>query len=82
MQRTYEGQSYADGGLTLFLSGKVLVRLTNKRAKPGHRHGVVLDTKGNIIGDAQDYTYGGSGFSVFTTPFAGYVPLDNIVFVD
>jgi hypothetical protein len=82
MERTYEGQSYSDGGLYSFLTGKVLVRLTNKQAKPGHRHGAVLDTKGNVIGDAQDYTYGGAGFAVFTAPFAGYVPLDNIVFTD
>ncbi len=63
------------------LGGTFRVRLNEDRG-PGHRWGEVLDDAGNVIGSAQDYTYGGSGFAVHTRPFAGYVPTHQIEFVE
>jgi len=61
--------------------GKFRVRLDKPKARLGMRRGVVLDNAGNVIGDASDYIYGGTGFCVHTKPFGGYVPNDQIDFV-
>ena len=41
----------------------------------------VLDDDGNEIGHAHNVTYGNRGFSVWTRPFAGFVPIEQIEFV-
>jgi hypothetical protein len=62
------------------LGGKFRVRLTQDNG-PGRRYGFVLDDNDNIIGSAQDTTYGGRGFAVHTRPFGGFVPMEQIEFV-
>jgi hypothetical protein len=59
------------------------VRLTqeSRERAPGARVGVVLDDEDTPIGSANDWLYQGSGFSVWTRPFAGFVPLEQIEFV-
>lgn len=64
------------------MGGKYRVRLEEGRTEPGHRYGLVLDVDGEVIGSASDYTYGGRGFAVHTTNYAGYVPTDQIEFVE
>ena len=64
------------------LGGKFRIKLENNHALPGHRYGAVLDDNGNTIGHAYDYTYHGGGFAVHTDPYAGYVPLTQIDFID
>lgn len=60
--------------------GKFRVRLTTDEG-PGRRDGYVLDDSDNIIGSASDATYNGRGFAVHTKPYAGYVPEEDIIFV-
>jgi hypothetical protein len=62
--------------------GKYKVRLREKDAPPGRRHGSVIDLDGEIIGSASDGTYEGRGFAVHTNNFAGYIPNECIEFVD
>jgi hypothetical protein len=62
------------------LGGRFRLRLTEDNG-PGRRYAQVLDGKGEIIGDASDFIYNGSGFAVHTAPFAGYVPVEQIEFV-
>jgi hypothetical protein len=62
------------------LGGSFRLRITRDDG-PGHRSADVLDDAGNVIGNAYDYIYGGSAFSVWTKPFAGYVPMSQIEFV-
>lgn len=65
--------------------GKFRVRLTIDKYnsdQPGKRYGDVLDNDGNRIGDASDYIYGGRGFAIHTRPFGGFVPLEQIEFVE
>lgn len=63
------------------MGGKFRLRLTNPDAEPGKRCAFVLDDNDNVIGHAQDWTYGGSGFAVQTKPFGGYVSEEQIEFV-
>jgi len=60
---------------------KIRVKLEDPSAESGRRYGYVLDESGNVIGDASDRIYGGTGFAVHTAPFGGFVPTDKIVFV-
>lgn len=60
--------------------GTFRIRLTDDGG-PGRRAGRVLDSDGNEIGSASDVTYGGRGFSVWTRPFAGFVPNEQIEIV-
>lgn len=62
------------------LGGMFRLRLTEDDG-PGRRHAEVLDDAGAVIGSAYDYVYGGRGFSVWTKPYAGYVPMSQIEFV-
>jgi hypothetical protein len=62
------------------LGGKFRIRLSQDDG-PGRRIGEVLDDSGNVIGSAQDYTYGGNGFAVHTRPFGGFVPMEQVEFV-
>lgn len=69
------------------MGGKFRVRLSawpNEPVdtRPGHRFGDVLDEDGTVIGSAHDSTYGGRGFVVHTKPYGGFVPCDQIEFVE
>lgn len=60
--------------------GTIRIRLTHDGG-PSHRSGVVLDDEDNVIGECRDYIYGAAGFSVWTKPFAGFVSIEQIEFV-
>jgi hypothetical protein len=61
--------------------GKFRIRLNPGHSGPGTRVGAVLDDDGNRIGSAHDWPYKDRGFSVHTRPFAGFVPREQIEFV-
>lgn len=61
--------------------GKFKILLDEPDALPGNRYGKVLDDDANVIGGAYDSIYQGRGFCVHTKPFAGFVGLDQIEFV-
>lgn len=65
----------------VILGGRIRVQLTED-LDPSRRSGHVVDEDGNIIGTATSYPYGASGFSVHTEPFAGFVPVSQVEFVD
>lgn len=61
--------------------GKVRLRLDDPTAPPGKRSGKVINESGAIVGEANDSIYGGRGYSVWTTPFAGFVEESQIEYV-
>lgn len=63
------------------LGGTFRVRLTEGTPDKAGRSGHVLDDSGAVIGSAHDLTYGLRGFTVSTSPFAGFVPTRQIEFV-
>lgn len=50
------------------------IQVTKKAPYP---YGRVLDAEGNIIGDANSYTYGGAAWAIQTREFGGYMPFDS-----
>ncbi len=59
------------------LGGKFHLRITEDQGV-GCRYADVLDDAGNKIGYAYDYLYPGSGWGVWTRPYAGYVPNEQV----
>jgi hypothetical protein len=74
------GQSPVTAAMHVVLGGRVRIQLTED-LDPSRRSGQVVDEDGKIIGSATSYPYGASGFSVFTEPFAGFVPTWQVEFV-
>lgn len=62
--------------------GKFRIRLLPQEKGSRSRWGIVLNDKGEQIGDANDYTYGSRGFAVHTGPYGGFVSIEQIEFVD
>lgn len=64
---------YAVGG------GRFTVRLhPDSPREPGRRYGEALGADGEPIGSAHQATYGVRGWTVWTRPFAGFVPAANV----
>jgi hypothetical protein len=59
----------------------VRIQLTSA-ADASYPSGLVLNAAGEVIGDAQSYTYGGCAFAVHSRDFAGWVPMSQVEFVE
>lgn len=59
----------------------IKIQLIEPLAVPGSRHGMVLNDRGEIIGDCHDSTYQGRGFACHTKMWAGFVDVKDVEFV-
>lgn len=55
-----------------------MIRIQVTKKGP-YLYGRVLDEAGNMIGDANSYTYGGGAWAIQSKTYAGHMPFDSPV---